>query len=494
MKKNLLLAFLFLVSLTCVQAKDYFVSDFGAKGDGHTLDTRSIQKAIDFANENGGGRVVLTPGNYLSGSIYIKSNVTLHIEGGATLHGSTNPFDYIKDPNIRWTSLIFAYKQENIGITGKGIINGHGFITANNMIKYIQKGICEDPLTMDRPNETNRPQNIYLRECKNVTITGISLRDPASWCHTYDQCVGLRMDDVHVEANSYWNNDGLDVVDCQDVVITNSVFNAADDAICFKSHSDQSLCKNILVRDCIGRSGASGIKFGTVGAGGFVDIHLKNITIYDTYRSAFTIQAVDGARAENISVDSLYAINTGNAIFLRVGDRWTGKRNHSKMENISISNVYVQVPAGKPDKGYRYEGPIHHNPRNVSPSSIVGLPGHAIKNVLLKNITIEMPGGADKYYAYRGTSPAELDSIPEMANAYPEYSQWRELPAWGFYIRHAEDVTFDNVKLIAKKKDYRPAIVVDDLKRADFKGLTIVEPDSKGKEQYIIYKSLEITK
>ena len=393
-------------------------------------------------------------------------------------------------------SLIFSYKQENIGITGKGVINGHGFITANNMIKYIQRGVYTDPLTMDRPNETNRPQNIYLRECKNIVIDGIALRDPASWCHTYDQCVGLKINDVDVVCNSYWNNDGLDVVDCVDVVITNSSFNAADDAICFKSHEEGVMCKNILVENCVARSSASGIKFGTVGHGGFVDIHLKNITVYDTFRSAFTIQAVDGAVTKNISVDGLKVYNTGNIIFLRIGDRWTSRTQNKKvstMEDILITNVYAELTADKPDVGYEYEGPTEDQPRNISPCAIMGLPGHNIKNVTLRNVEIVSPGGGNATFAYRGTKSKDLDSIPEMPAKYPEFSQFKELPAWGFFNRHAENIVFENVTLKAVERDYRPAIVNVDVKGANFKGTKFIEPGGK-KNQIVSYKSTNIVK
>ena len=174
--------------LWSLSAKDFLVKDFGAKADGITLNTAAIQKAIDFAHQQCGGRVVFTPGNFLTGSIYLKSNVTLHLEAGATLLGSTNPWDYVKDKYIGWTSMIFAVKQTNIGISGEGTINGRGFETANHMVEYIHRGFVNDPLKLDRPNETNRPQNVYFRECTNVKVEGITLRDPASWNQTYDQC------------------------------------------------------------------------------------------------------------------------------------------------------------------------------------------------------------------------------------------------------------------------------------------------------------------
>jgi hypothetical protein len=175
---------------------------------------------------------------------------------------------------------------------------------------------------------------------------------------------------------------------------------------------------------------------------------------------------------ENVVVDSLRSINTGNVIFLRIGERRTGKKG--KMSNISISDVYAEVPATKPDAGYNYEGPVEDNPRNISPSSIVGMPDALIENVSFRNIEIHYPGGGNPNYAKVGLD--ELDKVPEMAASYPEFSMFKELPAWGFYIRHARGIAFENVVLYCGKEDYRTAIVLDDVHGIKFKSIKINGP------------------
>jgi hypothetical protein len=487
MKTSKYLLILVIMSLSPqIQSNDYNASMFGIKSNGTTLNTRSIQKGIDYISENGGGRLVFYVGRYLTGTIHLKSNVTIQLEEGAILVGSVNPFDY--EFMSGWTALIFAHDQTNIGITGKGVIDGQGFIVANNLVDLIHKGVVKDPLKYDRPSEGKRPQNIYFKGCRNVRIQGIILKDPGSWNQQYDQCKNVIIDGITVDSKSYWNNDGVDIVDCDSVSVTNSYIDAADDGICLKSHSPDFICQNVFIQNNKVRTSANGIKFGTASYGGFRNIKIINNLVFDTYRSAMTLAAVDGGFVEDVIVDSLRSINTGNVIFLRIGERRTGKKG--RMKNISISNVYAEVPATKADAGYNYEGPVEDLPRNISPSSIVGMPDAIIENVTLRNIEIRHPGGGNPSYARLGLN--ELDKVPEMPAAYPEFSMFKELPAWGFYVRHAKDIVFDNVKLICEKKDYRTAVVLDDVKGVNFKALKVSEQDKK-KEDIYSFRSEGIT-
>jgi polygalacturonase len=482
---RLVLLLTFFVTSAHLNAKDYNASLFGIKSNGTTLNTNSIQKGIDYISENGGGRLVFYVGRYLTGTIHLKSNVTIHLEEGAILLGSVNPLDYEFMSN--WTALIFAHDQSYIGITGKGVIDGQGFIVANNLVDLIHKGVIKDPLKYDRPWEGRRPQNIYFKGCSYVTIEGICLKDPGSWNQQYDQCKNVVIDRITVNSKSYWNNDGIDIVDCDSVSITNSYFDAADDGICLKSHSPDFICKNVYIHNNTIRTSASGIKFGTASYGGFSNIRIIKNLVFDTYRSAITFAAVDGGLVEDVIVDSLRSINTGNVIFLRIGERRAGEKG--KISNISISNVYAEVPSDKPDSGYNYEGPVEDMPRNISPSSIVGMPDAIIENITLKNIEIRYPGGGNPLYAKIGLN--ELDKVPEMAASYPEFSMFKELPAWGFYVRHAKNVVFDNVILTCEKKDYRRAIVLDDVAGAKFENLKVNEPEKK-KEPLFSYRSTGI--
>ncbi|HET9276722.1 MAG TPA: glycosyl hydrolase family 28 protein [Flavitalea sp.] len=466
---------IFIICLQTLQgfAKDYPASLFGIYSDGVTLNTRSIQFAIDYIQQQGGGRLVFDVGRFLTGSIHLKSNVTLHLLEGAVLLGALNPMDYDRKG---LTALILCHDQQNIAITGIGVIDGQGKEVARNVVELVHKGLIKDAFRNDRPEVPIRPMLIYFRSCKNILISGVTMRNAAAWVQTYDQCKNLRIDSITVDSRAFWNNDGIDIVDCDSVAITNSYIDADDDAICLKSHDANAVCQNVLVRNCTIRSSANGIKFGTASLGGFRNVKLINIKVFDTYRSAIALEAVDGGFLENVEADSIQVINSGHAIFLRIGERIAGKKG--RLENIRIKNVSAEIAATKPDAGYEYEGPIEDLPRNISPPIIIaGMPDAMIKNVSFNNIELKHPGGGNPLFAK--VSLNELDRVSEEKTTYPEFSKFKELPAWGIYIRHASDIKFNNVKLSCGKKDYRTAIVLDDVQRAEFIKTTIKEVDKK---------------
>ncbi len=469
----------------------YKASLFGVKGDGLTLNTNSIQRAIDYIHEEGGGILEFYVGRYLTGTLILKSNVTIHLHEGAVLLGSTNVYDYNIDNRYLYTSLLYAVGAENIAVTGKGVIDGQGDQLTYNLIDQIHKGLLKEEFKYDRPG-IRRTNNVYFRECKNVKVKGILSKNAAAWVMVYDQCDGLLIDSTTIDSDIFWNNDGMDIVDCKNVTITNNYVSASDDAICFKSHDYNQISENVIVRNNVVRSSASGIKFGTMLKGNFRNFKIVNNKVYNTYRSAIVLTAPDGGIIEDIWIDSLQAYNTGNVIYLRNGNRYGGEKGPGRIRNITIQNVYAEVPDTKPDTAYRYEGPIEDLPRNISPSSIVGIPGYPVTGITLRNIKILYPGGSNPHYAYRGIASADLDSIPVMLTAYPEFSQFKELPAWGFYIRYAEQVHMENITLIARKRDYRPAMVIQESDNIFTKGIAYIEPGRK-KKQMVGYKSSAIS-
>lgn len=432
------------------------VLSFGAKGDGVTMNTTAIQAAIDAAAQRGGGRVVVPAGKFLTGTIELRSNVDLHLLQGATLLGSSDPSDY------RHLAFLWADGEENVSVSGKGTIDGQGRRVALflDSLFYIGK-LDSAHYNLRRKRPESRPGNFKLWNCRNVRISGITIRNACNWVQTYTLCDGLTLDSIRVESDDYWNNDGIDVVDCRNVRITHCYVNSADDGICLKSQNGREHWnEDVYIADCTVRSSASAIKFGTAGYGGFKNVRIRRIRVFDTFRSALALECVDGGDLENIDVDSISAVNTGDGIFIRLGHR--NKDAHiGTLRNVTIRNVHVEIPYDRPDKNYDLRGPdlaFFHNP---FPCSIAGLPGHPVQNVTLENISISFPGHANNGLAILPLS--RLKDVPENAAEYPEFSMFGELPSWGFYVRHVEGLTMKNVTLRLRDKDFRPALVFDDV-------------------------------
>ena len=494
-------SFLFIQSnvVYAQQSKDkktYNIVDYGAIPDGKTLNTKAIQSAIDAANAAKGGKVIFPKGRFLTGSIEMKSDVNIYLEEGAVLLGSTNPNDYKaidtegrpvspKSDDNSQLALILAYNANNISLSGNGLIDGQGRALALNIDSLYHLGIIKDPNYSKgnmRPSETVRPKLFRFSQCHNVKIVDLTIKNGACWGLSFELCSNLIITHIALTNRAYWNNDGMDITDCHNVRITNCDVNSADDGICLKSYYPGHFNDSIYIADCTIRSSASAIKFGTASYGGFKNVTIKNIKIFDTFRSAIALESVDGGVIENIDIQNINAVNTGNAIFIRLGHR--DGQTPGVVKNILIKDVKVQVPFGRPDINYDMRGPgvdFFHNP---FPSSIVGIPGHDVENVVLENIEINYPGRASKGMAYVPLS--RLDQVPEDVKNYPEFNMFGELPAWGFYIRHASGVTFRNIKLTLAKPDFRPAFIFDDVDSLKMEQIKL--PDA-GKEQIILYKT-----
>ncbi len=481
-----------LLNVLCFsQMKDQNINQYGAVADGVTNNAVAIQQAIDRVSAGGGGRVIIPPGNYMTGAIFLKSGVDLHLMLGATLLGPTTTEGYLKAKSR--PSIVSARDQQNIAISGQGIIDGQAQELMLDIFKKLRTGeLKDDSIWMYKRPGVARANNINFVGCKNVKITGITLKNSSDWVQDYRQCDNVVIDRIKVQSTAYWNNDGLDITDSKNVRITNCFINSSDDAICLKSEDARFLCENIYIDSCILRSSANGFKLGTASVGGFKNIVVRNLTVYDTYRSAIALESVDGGILENIDISGVTATNTGNAIFIRRGHRNVNGKVGT-LKGIHIANVKADIPLLKPDQGYPLEGPPDHLspgldkmprrpsqyhiyghpflPYNLIPSSIVGLPGYPVEDVLLENIDITYGGRANKNIAF--IAPDAITAIPENKDRYPEFSMWGELPSWGFYMRHASGIKFNNITLKYIKDDFRPAIVMDDVRASMISGLHI---------------------
>lgn len=482
MKKLIILMACFVETIG-IYAFDLTTQQLGVPSDGITLCSTQLQQAIDSISENGGGRLTLTRGTYLSGGLMLRSGVELHLEDGAILLGSTNPYDYsllqkgaVDDGRADNASmaLLMADHAEHIAITGKGIIDGQGLQLALNADSLHHKGIRIDQrynTRRQRTSELSRPKLLFLYGCTDVMIEGVKLRSSANWGLSLDLCEQVRLQHLEIENRAYWNNDGIDLTDCQEVLVDDCRINSADDGICLKSYSPDACCQDIEVRHCHIRSSASAVKFGTASWGGFKRVHIHDIKVEDTFRSAIAIESVDGGQIDSILVERVEARNTGNAIFLRLGQR-AGSQKGS-LRNVIIRQLSCEVPFGRPDEAYDLRGPevdFFHNP---FPSSICGIPDNCIENVLIEDVTISYPGRASKGMAYMPLW--RVGDVPEQIEKYPEFSMFGELPAWGFYVRHVRGLTLNNVRLSLRDEDFRPAFVLNDVKGASF---TNVVPDT----------------
>jgi hypothetical protein len=381
--------------------------------------------------------------------------------------------------------------QKNISVSGKGIIDGQGQELMLDIFKKLRSGeIKEDTMWLvKRPG--HRAMILAFDSCSDVSISGITLKNSSDWVQNYTECTNLNITGITVQSTAYWNNDGLDVTDCQNVKIKNCFINSSDDGICLKSENSNSLCENIEIDSCTVRSSASGLKFGTRSDGGFKNIKVRNLTVFDTYRSAIALESVDGGKMENIDIQNVVAKNTGNAIFIRLGHRNTGEIG--TLKGVYIANVKAEIPLYKPDQGYPIEGPPDHLrpgfdkmpvrpshfhiyghpflPYNLIPSSIVGLPGYPVQDVTLENIEIIYGGAGSKEIAQ--IQLKDITKIPENPAQYPEFSMWGELPSWAFYMRHAEGIKMKNVTVSFLKTDFRPAFVTDDVKGIELDNVNI---------------------
>ncbi len=434
---------------SCLKTSPGFnVTRFGAVGDGRKFDTEAIQSAIDACTKAGGGNVILPAGTYLSGTLMLRDHVNLHLQEGATLLGSTNLEDYpeIKSEmhhyyeKIVLRSLIYGENLSHISITGKGTIDGQGaaFIVTTNK----------------KPDRyLNRPHIIRLYACKNVQVKDINMRNSAMWMQHYLACENLTLTGIKVYNHANQNNDMIDIDGCRNVIISDCYGDTDDDALTFKSTSEHA-CENITVTNCILSSHCNAIKCGTESTGGFKNFTISNCVIKPSADevpifgkrngiSGISLEIVDGGVMDGITISNISMEGPEVPIFIRLGNR---ARKHfpeadtpavGELSNVLISQVIA---------------------RNTGKTgcTITGIPGYPVKNIKLSNMILEFAGGVK--------DPASPADIPELEDLYPEATMFGELPAYAFFIRHAEDISLSDITATTLDPDIRKPVLTQDVR------------------------------
>jgi polygalacturonase len=386
--------------------------------------------------------------------------VILHLEKGAVLLGSPRIADYPpQTPRSRArydqflrTSLIFAQGADGVSVTGEGTLDGNS------------RG--DNDFISESRVEKHRPCLIWFDECTNVVVRDVTFTSSGFWTQNYTRCRNVHVDAVTVRDSTFRNNDGCNIIDCENTVVENCDINALDDGICLKGYTSDG-CKNVVIRNNRVRSLCNGIKAGTDSSGGFQNILIENNVIWQTGISGLALELVDGGTMRNVIVRNLTMDVVETPIFIKLGDRnrpiYSGEAEivpkTGVLQDVHISGIRAIV--NNAETYSEAERAIH----NYIPyaSSITGIPGHLIERVYISDVDIEILGGFPV-----GTEEDARRTIEENSTKYPENRMFGTLPAYAFYIRHARDIRISNVRIAMRQQDARPPFVLDDVHESAF--------------------------
>ena len=418
----------------------YNVKEFGAVGDGETNNTVSIQQAIDECSKNGGGQVVLSGGGiFMTGTLYLKSYVTLHIANGTTLLGSPNYADYTintfknmykNEPHMN-RCLIFADGVKSIAIEGYGTIDGNGH----------------------RENfKEGRPMMIRVMNSSDIHLNDISLINPAAWTSAWLYCDNISVNGIKIVSRVNNNGDGLDFDGCTNVSVTNSHFDNSDDSICLQASRPDRPCKNISVSNCHFTTQWGGMRIGLLSRGNIESVTVTNCTFRDIKDSGLKIQQNEGGEMRNMVFSNLVMDNVPRPIFM----------------TFTQQRASVDIPEGsyeplKRMHNFMFNNIVVDNSTGDVNSSIflTGMPGHYIENVSIGNVQFIVSGGGTIEQA----NNTDLNEYTlEILNGWwPEFSKVGTLPASGIFARHMNGLHLENIHITTVNDDFRQPVVLQDV-------------------------------
>ncbi len=450
------------------------VADTIQEKDGETLCTVTVQKLIDEVASNGGGIVLFSEGRYVLSTLFLRCNVHIVLEN-AWLLGSLRFDDYYADERVDYPlyqdashsffhcSMFVGEGCENISITGSGGIDMRSVWDEKNVRNMCHRGA----------------KAIALKECKNVRIAGISVRNATDLAVYFAGCENVEVDGVRVRAYI----DGISPDGSKGVKIRNCEVESGDDGIVFKASytlNRLSDCENITVNDCKISSRCNAIKFGTETNGDFKNITLENVRISNTRLAGIALESVDGSHIDGIVFRNIYMQNVATPIFVHLGKRLRGPKGtqigsiaNVTFENIVATGKYQPYEAIEWNYASFFAKDTYQEPWNIGvaegltneqvftekcpwqiTSNVCGLKGYSLKNIRFKDVRLELNGGAKEYNRI----------VPEEALTYPEaFVYGRILPAKGIYFRHIDGLTIENVEVSTLYDDARETFVFDNV-------------------------------
>lgn len=440
-----------------------FVRDFGAKIDEKISVNNApfINSAIEFCNMNGGGIVVVDGGNYTSGTIYLKSNVVLYIAKDSSIVASHNTDDYTDN------ALIYAENCENIGVVGPGKICGEG--NYFSLKPYLPPKTEPFEKTLDVwdlrqeyrkrirfPHKSKYGFLMFLKNCNHLRLYNLILENSAMWTVNVNSSNDVNISNVVINNNRHVANcDGIDICGSSNVIIKNCFVSTADDGIVLKNNmsiatsGDDGLkiknnldvasnrgMSNIFIHNCEVISCTNAFKIGTETSLDISDVTVENCKFYidDIYPagvSGISIESCDGAKVSNINISGIEMDSMSCPLFIRLcnrnGDKKANLDGKGEIENINIKNISA---------------------KNIEiPVMIMGIPNQKVKEVELSNFDMKYADGKD-YFDFRF-------KIPEQEKEYPECNRFRNINAYGIFVRHAEKIAIEKFTVKPRKNTLR---------------------------------------
>lgn len=436
----------------------YNIRDFGAKGDGSTLDTAALQKAIDSCTTAGGGTVLVPAGTFLIGTVELKSNVTLHIAAAGKLLGSGDGKQYhaveaiplsgdttLEDGN--W-ALLFAVNAHNIAIEGPGAIDGQG--------AQFHSAIRGTPPPSGLGG-LKRPYHVLAYRCENLRIKNLSLLDCAYHSIRIIQSRRIAFDGLFLHNRVNGNNDGFHLISTEFVTINNCIVQCGDDA-CAMFGS----CKNIAITNSYFSTRWSVFRFG---GGHAENITISNCVLSEVFGCPIKFQGDPGSKFEDIAFSNLVLSNVTGPISISIGGHLPAPNQDVPVvvRNISFNHIHGTVTTAPP--GMLSESNLHIGARTGEGHSAIVLNNvnHSIlENISFSNVHLRFGGGGTKDEARR-----------EVPQVFGEYFALGPIPAYGLYARNCRGLTLQDVRFEVETPELRPAIILEQVEDVMMNGLSV---------------------